>query len=358
MRMTILSLAYPFAPAGEDAVGGAEQVLASIDRALVEERHASLVLAAEGSHLRGTVLTHPMPARIDDAAFFAAHAHYRRKIAQIVGGLRISLIHAHAIDFASYLPPPGLPLVVTLHMPPSLYPRRAFDVTRPRTTIVCVSSTQRQQVPRSSADIRVIPNGVRLDAFNISPQPIRDRRYALLLGRMCPEKGIHLALEAARRANVDLVVAGDVFPYEAHERYFADSVAPLLDARRRFIGPVRMSDKRALLAGARCLLVPSLVAETSSLVAMEALASGTPVVALRAGALPEIVDHGRTGFVVSEVDEMVKAMGWVDELSPEACRAVAEKRFDGRATVASYMSLYAELTGADTRASSSELSAR
>ena len=104
----------------------------------------------------------------------------------------------------------------------------------------------------------------------------------MALGRICPEKGYHIALDAAARAGVPMVLAGEVFRYPAHEQYFRDEIAPRLDASRRFIGPVGLHRKRRLLSEARCLLAPSLAPETSSLVAMEALACGTPVIAFPA----------------------------------------------------------------------------
>jgi glycosyltransferase involved in cell wall biosynthesis len=354
MRLTILSVAYPFAPASEDAVGGAEQVLACVDQALAERRHIHLAVAAEGSRLRGTVLPHPMPARIDDAARATAHARYRRTLAQVLDALRVDVIHDHDLGFAEHAPPPGAPLLVTLHLPPSFYSRAAFELPRAGTTFVCVSRTQRDSLPATRAAVRLIPNGVRLDAFAPSMRPIGERGYALVLARVCPEKGVHLAVEAARRADMGLAVAGSVFPYLSHERYFNDEIAPRLDRRRRFLGPVGLAEKRALLAGARCVLVPSLAPETSSLVAMEALASGTPVVAFRAGALPEIVEHGRTGFLVGDVGEMAAAIARVGELSGAVCRAAAEGRFDARAMCDAYLSLYEELTVARARAGARE----
>jgi glycosyltransferase involved in cell wall biosynthesis len=140
-----------------------------------------------------------------------------------------------------------------------------------------------------------------------------------------------------------LIVAGPVHAFDSHRRYFAEKIAPLLDMKRRHIGPVAGRAKRDLLARARCLLVPSLVAETSSLVAMEAISCGTPVVAWKSGALPEVVEHGRIGFIVDSEEAMVDAVRRISEISPDVCRAVALERFDDRRMVGSYMTVYGAL---------------
>jgi CelD/BcsL family acetyltransferase involved in cellulose biosynthesis len=119
-------------------------------------------------------------------------------------------------------------------------------------------------------------------------------------------------------------------------------VVPLLDGDRRFVGPVGGAVKRGLLAGARCVLIPSRVDETSSLVAMEALASGTPVIAFRRGALPEIVEHGRTGFIVDPEEQMAEAIAAAGELRSADCRAAAEARFSAADMTRRYLGLYAQ----------------
>jgi glycosyltransferase involved in cell wall biosynthesis len=194
----------------------------------------------------------------------------------------------------------------------------------------------------------VIPNGVDVEFFD---RRAIWRNYAIALGRICPEKGFHLALDAAKAADIPLLVAGEVFAYDAHRGYFDREIRPRLDGRRKFIGAVAPARKRRLLAGARCLLAPSLVQETSSLTAMEALACGTPVVARSAGALPEIVEHGRTGFIADTAEEMARAMREVDRLSREACRKAAETRFDARTMVARYFETWHSIASGDRRRS-------
>jgi glycosyltransferase involved in cell wall biosynthesis len=169
------------------------------------------------------------------------------------------------------------------------------------------------------------------------------RSYALALGRICPEKGFHYALEAATIAGSELLLAGELIPYALHEDYFKDAIAPRLDAQRRFIGPAGWSLKKRLLGEARCLLIPSTVQETSSLVAMEALAAGTPVIAYRSGALPEIIEHGRTGYLVSNVREMARAIQDVDKLDRKVCRETARLYFSADQMIARYMAIYRKL---------------
>lgn len=339
--LTVLSVAYPFAPVGPDAVGGAEQVLSQLDRALTEAGHRSLVLAQAGSHTWGAL--HAIPSvggELTPEARARTHAVVRQRLAELIAWERPDVVHLHGVDFASYLPLPGPPCLVTLHLPIGWHSAEALRPSRPDTWLVPVSQTQTAEAPPSPALLRPIPNGVDIAAYTERP---RKRRFALALGRICEEKGFHLALDAARLADVPLLLAGSVYDYPEHRAYFEQEIRPRLDARWRFIGPVAGAAKRRLLAAARCVLVPSLVPETSSLVAREALAAGTPVVALNRGALPEAIEHGRTGFLVEDVEGMAAAILRADEINPEICWAEARARFDVHRTTAAYLELYARL---------------
>lgn len=341
MGYSILSVAYPLTPVGEDAVGGSEQILSLLDRGLVQAGHRSLVIAAEGSSVHGTLIPSPKArGQIDESERRWARKVHRRLIQDTLAAYPIDMIHMHSLDFHEYLPDTTLPILATLHLPPDWYPQHVFRSQRKNLYLNCVSVSQGRECPRSAHLLAPVPNGVDVARLN---RPSARRNYALALGRICPEKGFHFALDAAKKAGCEMILAGEVFPYEAHQDYFKQEIFPRLDDKRRFIGPAGFSRKKRLLSEAKCLLIPSTVQETSSLVAMEALAAGTPVIAFRSGALPEIVEHGRTGYIVANAREMARAIASIGKIKSEACVKSAWRYFSADQMVDRYMRVYARL---------------
>jgi glycosyltransferase involved in cell wall biosynthesis len=341
VRLAVLTVAFPLAPVRPDTAGGAEQVAGMIDAALMDRGHRSIVLAAEGSITHGLLVTAGrVEGVINDGARALAYARYRTAIETILDRFPVDVIHMHGHDFADYLPRAGVPVLVTLHLPLEMYSPDPLAVQQPGTFFQCVSEFQRKAWPQDPRMLPVIPNGVEL-----GPPPTvgNPRSGAVALGRICPEKGFDIALRAAKRAGVRCTLAGAVFAYEAHQRYYDSEIVPLLDGERRFIGLTDPNRKRRLLSSAQCLLAPSMVRETSSLVAMEALACGTPVIAFPNGALPEIVEHGRTGFLVRDEAEMADAILRAGEIDPAECRKAAEERFSFQRTADGYMDVYQTL---------------
>jgi glycosyltransferase involved in cell wall biosynthesis len=346
MGYTVLSVAYPLMQVGEDAVGGSEQVLTQLDRALTEAGNRSLVIAAEGSKVYGTLLASP-PANCTIAPTIQRESQKTHKelIRSALSRYSVDVVHMHSLDFHCYLPDDNIPTIATLHLPPDWYPPSIFNLQRKHLYLNCVSSSQERACPPSPLLLPNIPNGVDISR-------LQGRRtkgsYALTMGRICPEKGFHIALDAANSAGVDCVLAGEVARYSAHEDYFRSEIVPRLDKRRRFVGRVGFHAKRRLLLQAKCLLIPSEVRETSSLVAMEALAAGTPVIAFASGALPEIIEHGRTGYIVSGSREMARAIHLADKIDPEECRREARRRFQARRMVDRYMQTYRDIISRKT----------
>ncbi|HZS47507.1 MAG TPA: glycosyltransferase family 4 protein [Blastocatellia bacterium] len=341
MTCTILNVAFPFAPVGQDAVGGAEQILTALDVAIVKHGWRSIVIACEGSNTAGTLITTPrIEDQLADETQRLARSNHKEAIQRALKEFSVDLIHMHGLDFNRYLPSRGTPVLATLHLPPAWYDPEIFHLYRPLTYINCVSAAQNRACPSNAVLLPAIENGVAVEQFVTR---VRKRNFVVALGRICPEKGFHVAIEAAKLTNIPLLLAGEVFRYEAHEHYFCNQIIPRLDSRRRFIGPIGFARKRRLLSAARCLLVPSLVQETSSLVAMEALACGTPVVAFPAGALTEIIEHGKTGFLVKDEKEMAEAIEAAGTLDPDVCREAAQRRFSAGKMADRYFEIYEQL---------------
>ena len=204
----------------------------------------------------------------------------------------------------------------------------------------CCSTASRNH-RRSFSDLPnflgIVQNGIEADDF---PFTTTKDDYLLWLGRICEEKGPHLAIHAAQSARMPLVIAGQVYPFRYHQDFYAREVRPLLNGLIRFVDTPTLDQKMKLLANARALLLTSTAEETSSLVAMEAMACGTPVVTLRRGAFPEIVADGETGFVVRSIEEMAQALGGLDRISPAACRARVERHFSASRMAQEYQEVY------------------
>ena len=336
--LTVVSVAYPLAPVRADAVGGAEQIVHLMDRGLVDRGHRSIVVACRGSEVAGELVsTDVPPGPLTPAAHLSAIVEHQRVLERAIAHWRPDVVHLHGHDFDAYLPAPDVPTLATLHLPMPLVIARLDLLRRANTWLHGVSSAQHRTLPITAALLPPIDNGVAVDLL---PRSVMRRRFALTLGRICPEKGFHLALDAAHRARMPLLIGGAVFPYETHQRYFEREIAPRLDRERRFIGPLTTPARRRLLNSARCVLIPSLVAETSSLAAMEALACGTPVIALPSGALPDIVEHGTTGYVVRTVEEMAEAIQRTEAIDPQVCQTRARVRFSADRMVDQYVERY------------------
>ncbi len=334
---TVLSVAYPFAEVGPGSVGGAEQVLHTVERALVRRGVRSVVAACAGSSIAGSLVQVEVPGGVlTEGVRAGVERGMQAAILRAFESGAVDLVHMHGIDFHRYSVPGEVSVLVTLHLPPGWYPEEIWTLPE-RYRLQCVSESQRAACPDGARGrVAVVRNGVELSEAG----PGRRGRYALMLSRICPEKNLHAAMDAAREAGVPVLLAGRVYPYPEHLEYFEQEIRPRLGRHARFVGAVGGEAKQRLLERARCLLVPSLAPETSSLVAMEAMAAGTPVVAFASGALPEIVEDGVTGFVVGDGVGMAEAIRRVDRLSNDVCRAMARERFSAEAMVERYTGLY------------------
>jgi glycosyltransferase involved in cell wall biosynthesis len=188
----------------------------------------------------------------------------------------------------------------------------------------------------------LVPNGVPLKTYSFRGAVDPDAPL-VFLGRIEEIKGPHIAIEVARRTRRKLILAGNI-PDE-HRAWFRAKVEPHIDDKEiRYIGPVNDTQKNELLGRALAFLMPILWEEPFGIVMAEAMACGTPVLGLRRGAVPEVVDDAVTGFVVETVDELVATTQRVHVIDRAACRARVEQFYNDTAVTDEYIKVYTQMT--------------
>jgi glycosyltransferase involved in cell wall biosynthesis len=347
----ILYIAYPLLTVSDQSAGGAEQVLWTLEREMTRRGELTTVAASDGSHVSGQLFSTGQPCTQPDD-YERRRIEHGNKVVELVRrraweGKAFDLIHDMSGNFWTRAAEVDVPILATLHLPRSFYPQQSLQNVAARVSFNCVSHSQARSFPDLDAMRGVVTNGISVEEFGWKPaadseeSPVA-RKGLLWLGRICEEKAPHLALEIAAQAEMPITLAGQVYPFSYHQQYFEREVAPRLRqiANAMFISSPSFAAKRKLLRQAKALLITSQAEETSSLVAMEAAASGTPVIAFRRGALPEIVRNRVTGLVVEDSKQAAEACRRIGEISNAACAAHACENFNAATMAESYARLY------------------
>jgi glycosyltransferase involved in cell wall biosynthesis len=228
------------------------------------------------------------------------------------------------------------PVVTTIHGFSSQRILPVFKAYEDRVHYVAISDADRHQDLRYGATIH---HGIRLEDFPFDPHGSED---LLFFGRIHPDKGAAEAIAAARRTGRRLVMAGIVQDQDYHKAH----VVPALDDRSVVhLGPVGGAARTKTLGSARALLHLINFEEPFGLSVVEALACGTPVIAFKRGSMPELIQHGVTGFLVDSIDEAVDAVGRIGEIDRAACRAAVAARFTVERMADRYLDLYRSILG-------------
>jgi glycosyltransferase involved in cell wall biosynthesis len=248
---------------------------------------------------------------------------------------------ANHFDFMplSYSRLVSTPMVTTIHgfSSEQIVPvYRAYDDIA---HYVAISDANRHPDLRYDATIH---HGIDTTQFTFAPDP---GGYLLFLGRIHPDKGTHLAIAVAKQAGLPLIIAGII----QDEAYFREAVQPHIDGVDiSYLGPVGPAERDQLLGGARALLHLISFAEPFGLSVVEALATGTPVIATPLGSMPELIRHGATGFLVSDVAAAVAAVELVGTLDRRTCRDDATSRFSADRMVDDYLAVFSRILDAKT----------
>lgn len=332
--MRIAIIAPPFIPVPPVAYGGTELFVAQLAEGLVSCGHTVIVYANGESRVRCDVRwLYPKGdwPPVDAAAAQLKNAdHTAWAIRDAVQSADV--VHLNDVVGLPFTRFVDMPVVLTMHHPhePVL---SAMYQRYPGVEYVAISDAQarREQV----AQITVVHHGLRLDDY-----VFKDAKedYLAFLGRMVPCKGAHAAIAVARRAGLRLKLAGEVQPM--YDQYWREQVLPHIDGNQiQFLGEADDALKNDLLSGARALLFPIEWEEPFGLVMIEALACGTPVLAFKGGAVPEIVRDGVNGWICCDVAEMA-ARAAAPGISHQSCRAWVSSHFSRERMVDRYIDVY------------------
>ncbi len=338
--MKIAQVAPLFESVPPKQYGGTERVIHYLTEELVYQGHDVTLFASGDSH---------SSARLVAPAVSSARPDVRRPSWLAAHCIALDMVASHAHEFdvihfhTDYLHFPLARMLATPHLTTT---HGRLDL--PELTVLfehfndvpltAISSSQRAAAAHAHW-IATVHHGL---PPGLLPFNAEGGEHFVFLGRFSPEKRVDRAIEIARRCGVPIYLAAKID--EGNQDYFAQQVEPLLnDPLVHYVGEIGDREKAELLGTARALLCPVDWPEPFGLVMIEALSCGTPVIAWRCGAAPEIVEHGVTGFLVSDMDEATAAAQSVHRLDRQVCRASFERRFTAERMAANYVDAYRRL---------------
>lgn len=324
-----------------------ERVVADLVHGLTEEGHDVTLFGPAGSETPGQLIP-TVPYALDEWPSSEGIADHRvweeihiATFAEVVASHDFDIIHSHLtvhpLGYASLLEPP---MLTTLHG--SAWNRAIHPALERFRDLPFVSLSDAERVLFPGLNyVATVHNGIDCTRFRPGSGA---GGFLLFAGRMAPEKQPHLAIEIGRRADRPVKLAGPI--EERHRNYFETEVATRLDtAMAEYLGDLKSDELGVAYRQAAAVIMPLAWEEPFGLVVIESLASGTPVVGWRRGAMPELIEDGVTGFVVDDVAGAVAAVNGLDGLDRAACRREAETRFSIPVMTLNYVAAYQRVLG-------------
>ncbi|MBV9080466.1 MAG: glycosyltransferase family 4 protein [Elusimicrobia bacterium] len=325
--------------------GGTERVVSYLTEALVRMGHDVTLFASADSSTRAKLVPMRKIAMRLDAGCedqIAWHIIMVEKVAQMAA--QFDVIHFH-IDHLQ-LPVArriNTPTVTTLHGRLNMSDLQPLYREFSEVPVVSISDDQRRPLPFANWQ-GTVHHGLPMNLYTPGGQR---ERFLAFLGRVSPEKGLDVAISIAQRAGWPIKIAAKIDPRDSE---YYEHIKPMLTLPHvEFLGEVGEDGKLDLLRRAAGLLFPINWPEPFGLVMIEAMACGTPIIAYPRGSVPEVIDHGRTGFVVNNADEAVAAVPRLAELDTAEIRRTFERRFSAERMARDYVSIYKRLAGAMER---------
>jgi len=335
--------------------GGTERVISWLTEELVAQGH-DVTLFASGDSRTSAKLEAVWPRALRlDGGIRDVNALHLTMLEQVRRRARdFDVLHFH-LDYYpfSLFTRQATPFVTTLHGRLDLPEHQTLFTTFASVPLISISDAQRTPVP-SAGWVRTIHHG--LPERELMPRPANPSYFAFL-GRISPEKATDAAIRIARQCGVPLKIAAKVDKVDRD--YFETEIRPLLRAPAvEYIGEISDNEKAEFLSGAACLLAPANWPEPFGLVLIEAMACGCPAIAFHAGAMPEVIEDGVTGFIVDDEPGAIGAAAQLSKLSRPAIRRRFEQRFTARRMAQDYLAVYRELIEAASRSAKAPVARR
>jgi glycosyltransferase involved in cell wall biosynthesis len=343
--MHIAMVAPPWFTIPPEAYGGIEEVVGDLTRTLMARGHrVTLVGAGDDCTPARFLRTYDEPPseRLGEPLPEILHA---AAAARLLAELDVDVVHDHTLAGPLTAFGRRAPTVATMHGPMDGELGDYYRHLGDGVSLVAISQAQRALAPDLNW-VATVCNGINVASF-----PFQENKedWLLFVGRFNPEKAPHLAVDAARAAGRHIVLAGKVNE-PAEEEYFEQAIRPRLGPHASYVGEVDAQGKRELYAKASCLLFPVRWPEPFGMVMVEAMACGTPVVALDCGSVPEVVVDGTTGIICATAEELPAAIAKAERLRPAQCRAHVAEHFDLSKMAEGYEKVYRRLAGNESAA--------
>lgn len=333
--LRIAMVAPPWFPIPPRGYGGIEAMVHTLTEGLIARGHEVTLIGAGAYRGAARYLKTYEEAPLERMGEAFPEVVHALLAADHLEALEVDVVHDHCLCGPLTAGWRKAPTVLTAHGPVTGELKAYYRSLSARMGLVAISERQRasgQGLPW----LATVYNAIPVDEY---PFEAEKEDFCLFLGRISPEKAPDLAIQAARVAGRPIVVAAKCNE-PAEKRYFEERVRPLLGRDAEWFGEADSKQKKDLLARASCLVFPIQWDEPFGIVMVEAMACGTPVVALRAGSVPEVVADGVTGFICDEARELPAAINRVGELDPKACRQWVFDRFDVPDMVEGYEAAY------------------
>ena len=329
----VVPVNVPVPPPG---YGGIERVVGALTDELVEMGHDVTVFASGDSSVRARLeplCEKSIWARNEQIDPLGCHLYSMEKIVRRAAEFDLWHFHFNYVHLPFLRRHPELKAITTLHVRLDLPDIRELLTEYQELPYVSISEAQRRPVPHARW-VKTVHNGLSQDLY----KPGAGGDYLVFLGRFSREKGLHRAVEIARLSGRKIKVAGTLDLLQGE--YTQEVKALLKDPLVEFVGEVDDRRKQDLFGNAYATLFPIEWPEPFGLVMIESLACGTPVIATPMGAVQEVIDHRKTGFIVESVEEAVEALNQIPALSRDHCRREFERRFSSRAMAEGYLAAY------------------